>query len=516
MGGGSNELKGPDLAKGVALADLTPGVPLLGHANGESVILVRVGDEVHAIGAFCTHYGAPLAEGLVVATTVRCPWHHACFDLKTGEAVGAPALADVACYETERKGDLVQVRTKREPERRAAPPSAPSSVVIVGAGAAGAACVETLRKEGYAGPITMIGAEEPGPVDRPNLSKDYLAGNAPEEWIPLGTRERYAELRVELVANDPVQSIDTSAKKVKTQSGAIFPYDALLYAPGAEPARLPIPGADDPRVHTLRALGDSRAIIARATSGARRAVVVGASFIGLEAAASLRARGLEVHVVGREPLPLARVLGDELGRFVQKVHEDKGVRFHLNATPKSISPTAVELVDGTSLPCDLVVLGVGVKPRVSLAERAGLKVVDGVVVDELLRTSAPSVWAAGDVARHPDAWLGEPVRIEHWVVAERQGQAAARAMLGRGAPYREVPFFWSAHYDVTIAYVGHAERWDRVEVLGSLDARDAAVVYRRGGKVLAVATVNRDATSLRVEAAMQERDAVALEAALAG
>jgi NADPH-dependent 2,4-dienoyl-CoA reductase/sulfur reductase-like enzyme len=283
---------------------------------------------------------------------------------------------------------------------------------------------------------------------------------------------------------------------------------------GAEPVRLRIPGADAPNVLTLRSLADSRAIIERATSGAKRAVVIGASFIGLEVAASLVARGLEVHVVGREQLPLAHVLGAELGAFVKRVHEGRGVQFHLGVTPARIDSSSVTLSDGAELACDFVVMGVGVKPRVELAREAGLTVDGGVVVDELLRTSSPSVWAAGDVAKIVDPRSGQRVRIEHWVVAERMGQAAARAIVGRGAPYRDVPFFWSAHYDVTIAYVGHAPAFDAVEVFGSIEARDAAVAYRQDKRVLAVATINRDMTSLRVEAAMAEGDDAAIESAL--
>lgn len=505
MGSGAHELKGPDLGKGIAFAEIVPDVPLLGHANGEPVLLVRLGDEVHAIGATCTHYSGPLAEGLVVGGTVRCPWHHACFDVRTGEAHGAPALADLPCYRVERSGDLVQVRTKKNAPAKK-PASPPSSVVIVGAGAAGIACATTLRKEGYGGPITMIGAEEPGPVDRPNLSKDYLAGTAPDEWIPIGLPDG-----VELVANDPATDIDVRAKQVKTKSGRSLAYDALLYATGAEPSRLPIPGADHPHVHTLRTLADSRRIIDHAR---QKAVIVGASFIGLEAAAALLARKIEVHVVGPETVPLARVLGEQVGRFVERVHQEKGVVFHLGTTPKAIGARSVELADGTTLDCDVVVLGVGVKPRVALARAAGLAVDDGVVVDELLRTSAPSVWAAGDVARYPDPRLGESIRVEHWVVAERQGQSVARTMLGATAPYRDVPFFWSNHHDVTLAYVGHASRFDDVQIHGSLDARDAAVTYRLGGKIIAVLTINRDLTSLRVEAAMANGSAGDIEAAL--
>jgi apoptosis-inducing factor 3 len=505
MGGGPQELKGPDLAKGITFAELVPDVPLLGHANGEAVVVVRLGDEVHAIGATCSHYSAPLSDGLVVGDSIRCPWHHACFDLRTGEARGAPALGDLPCYRVERSGDLVQVKTKKDAVAKK-PASSPASVVIVGAGAAGIACATTLRKEGYAGPVTMIGAEDPGPVDRPNLSKDYLAGTAPDEWIPLGIPDG-----VELVANDPATAIDVRAKTVTTKSGRTVTYDALLYATGAEPSRLPIPGADHPHVHTLRTLADARKIIDHAR---QKAVVIGASFIGLEAAAALLARKVEVHVVGPETVPLARILGEDVGRFVKSIHEEKGVVFHLGTTPKSIGARSVELADGTTIECDVVVLGVGVKPRIALAEAAGLTIDNGVVVDELLRTSAPNVFAAGDVARYPDPRLGESIRVEHWVVAERQGQAVARTMLGATTPFRDVAFFWSNHHDVTLNYVGHASRFDEVKIHGDLDKRDAAVSYRLGGKVVAVVTINRDLASLKVEAAMQKGDPDAIEAAL--
>jgi NADPH-dependent 2,4-dienoyl-CoA reductase/sulfur reductase-like enzyme/nitrite reductase/ring-hydroxylating ferredoxin subunit len=511
----SNPLSGPDFEHGVAWDTLAEGVPLLGHAHGEAVILVRSGAEAFATGATCTHYGGPLGEGLVVGETVHCPWHHACFSLRTGEAVGAPALNPIACYEVERRDGLVSVRGKRETAPSRTPAQSPGAVVILGAGPAGAACAEVLRREGYGGPITLVGDEAPGPVDRPNLSKDYLAGTAPEEWIPLRSPEFYAEQKIDLRLGDPAVRIDTQARTVTLASGKSLAYGALVLATGAEPRRLSIPGADQPHVHLLRTLADSRAIIARA-SASKRAIVIGASFIGLEAAAALRHRGLEVDVVGDEPVPLARVLGEEIGAYVRRLHEEHGVRFHLGQTPRAIGADDVELASGARLPADLVVVGVGVAPRTALAEAAGIKTDGGIVVDERLQTNAAGVYAAGDVARYPDARSGAPVRIEHFVVAERQGQAAARAILGSAAPYRDVPFFWSQHYDVSISYVGHAADWDRLETRGSLDARDFAAFYLRGGRVLAVVTVGRDLVSLRAEAALKAGDDRALEGLMAG
>jgi NADPH-dependent 2,4-dienoyl-CoA reductase/sulfur reductase-like enzyme len=413
----------------------------------------------------------------------------------------------------QRRGNRVTVGLQRSRAEAGTPPSSPDAVVIVGAGAAGAAAAERLRRLGCRGSITLVGDEPPGPVDRPNLSKDYLAGTAPEEWIPLRPREFYDEIGVELHVGDAAVALDPARKSLTLQSGRTLSYDALLLAIGAEPVRLPIEGATQAHVFTLRALEDSRAIIA-AAGKARRTVIVGSSFIGLETAASLRARGLEVDVVSRDRLPLGRILGEELGRFVQQLHEAHGVRFHLGTSPRAIRQEGVELEDGRTLAADLVVLGVGVRPRTSLAQRAGLRVENGIVVDAFLRASAPAIWAAGDCARYPEPRLGKPVRIEHWVVAERQGQAVARDMLGLGTPFQDVPFFWSQHYDVTLAYVGHAEAWDAVEVKGNLEERDAAVVYRQGGRALAVVTVGRDRLSLAIEAALERGDHAEVEGLL--
>ncbi len=509
MGGGETKLTGPDLTEGVPQGAVPDGGVLLGHVGGEAVLIARRGPEVFAVGATCTHYGGPLAEGLMVGDEIRCPWHHACFSLRTGEPVRAPALNPVACFDVaERQGKLVVLgKRQTKPATRAA--GGPPSVVIVGAGAAGNACAEALRRDGYAGAVTMIGHEATVPVDRPNLSKDYLAGNAPEEWIPLRGEDFYREQRIDLRVGARAAAIDLAAKRVRLADGGALDYGALVLATGATPVRLPIPGADAPHVLTLRTLADSRAIIARA-AGAKRVVLVGAGFIGLEVAASLRARGLEVHVVAPDALPLARVLGERLGAFVKKVHEEHGVVFHMEATVQRIEASAVVLADGRSLPADFVVVGVGVRPDVELAQGAGLAIDRGIVVDAWLRTSAPDVWAAGDVARWPDARTGDAIRVEHWVVAERLGQIVASNVLGRSVRCDLVPFFWSAHYDVVLNYVGHAERWDRVDVSGDVDARDAAVALRRGRKTLAIVTVGRDGACLEAEAAMERGDEDAL------
>ncbi len=497
-------LTGPDLNQGIDASSLAPGGKLLGHANGESVLLVRLGDDFTAIGATCTHYGGPLAEGAIVGDTVRCPWHHACFNLRTGEALRAPALSPVACWRVERRGERVVVgeKVERDPlaptypiEHRA--PATLRNVVIVGAGAAGTAAAEMLRRCGFDGSVVVVDDDADAPYDRPNLSKDYLAGNAPEEWIPLRPPGFHAEHRIDVVRGR-VSRIDVPSRRLEVDGRDALPFDALLLATGAEPVHLNLPGEDSGPVYYLRTLTDSRRII-DAAKQAKRAVVIGGSFIGLETAASLRARDLDVHVVAPEAVPLERVMGRELGDFIRALHEEKGVQFHLGRKPARIERDAVVLDDGTRLPADLVVIGVGVRPRVQLAEQAGLAIDRGVVVNELLETSAPGIYAAGDIARWPDPHSGERIRVEHWVVAERMGQAAARNILGLSERFDDVPFFWSAHYDVSINYVGHAERWDATVVEGDAAKHDVAVRFDAAGKALALATIFRDDESLAFE-----------------
>jgi NADPH-dependent 2,4-dienoyl-CoA reductase/sulfur reductase-like enzyme/nitrite reductase/ring-hydroxylating ferredoxin subunit len=494
---------GPDLAKGVALSEFS-GATLLGHVGDQDVLLVRSGVDIFAIDAHCTHYHGPLAEGLVEGETIRCPWHHACFDVRTGEATHAPALNPLSVWNVEREGDKIIVREKRaQPKPRVkGPVDTPGRIVIVGGGAAGFAAAEMLRRQEFRGSIVMLSNDTSPPVDRPNLSKDYLAGSAPEDWLPLKPDDFYTDQGIELKLKAEVSAIDPRARSVQLGAGETIPYDRLLLATGAAPIRLPIPGVDQSHVHLLRSLDDCRAIIASA-NGARCAVVIGASFIGLEVAASLRARGIEVHVVGLEQRPMERVLGPEMGDFVRSLHEEHGVIFHLGDTVASIEGKRATLKSGSAIEADLVVIGVGVRPRLSLAEKAGLSIDRGVTVDAYLQTSAPGIYAAGDIARWPDPHSGERIRVEHWVVAQRQGQAAARNMLGHRQAFDDVPFFWSQHYDVPINYVGHAEKWDEIAVDGSIAGKDCLVRYKQGGRVLAVASIYRDIASLQAEVAME-------------
>jgi len=504
MAGEDKKPGGPDLSRGIAAADLAEGAMIAGHVGDDEVMLARRGGKPFAVSAHCTHYHGPLAEGLLVGDTVRCPWHHAHFSLHTGEAMAAPALSPLTCWQVEERDGKVLVRDKKTFPAPKATGSVSGRFIIVGGGAAGFAAAEMLRRRGFVGSIVMLSNDDATPVDRPNLSKDYLAGSAPEDWVPLRGDDWYAENKIDLKLKTEVTALDANGKELTLGDGSKLKFDRLLLATGAEPIRLDIPGVGEKHVHTLRSLADCRAIIAQAKS-AKRAVVIGASFIGLETAAALRARGIEVHVVAPEKRPLERVFGPQLGDFIRALHEEHGVKFHLEDTVTAIDGKRATLKSGGALDADLVVIGVGVRPRLTLAEKAGLAIDKGVTVNECMETSAPGIYAAGDIARWPDPISGERIRVEHWVVAERQGQIAALNMMGLRTPFNSAPFFWSQHYDVPINYVGHAEKWDTIDIEGDVMKRDCVVRYKLGGRVLAVASIYRDKESLEAGADMEKR-----------
>ena len=488
--------------RGVPSAELAEGGMLAGRVGDAAVLVARVNGALYAIGATCTHYGGPLAKGLIKDGAVRCPWHHACFSLKTGEAVGAPAIDPVDCYAVDETDGKIVVGAKLATEPAIlASPDAIKRVVIVGGGAGGFAAAEMLRRKGYAGDLVMLSADSDPPYDRPNCSKDFLEGKAQPEWMPLRDDAFYRDQKIDLRLETTVSAIDVESRTVMIEGGEIVPYDALILSTGGEPNRPPIPGLDGPNVIVLRTLADAWAL-SKAAETAKRAVVIGASFIGLEAAAALRTRGLEVHVVAPDAVPLEKVVGAEVGRWAQSVHEEKGVIFHLGREVRSYEDGLLAMDQGLPIATDLVVLGVGVKARVALAEAAGLEIDDGVVVDDRLR-AADGVYAIGDIARYPDPISGRPIRVEHWVHAERQGQHVARLIMGEDAPFTDVPFFWSKHYESAFHYDGHAEAFDPPKVDGSVADYDATVSYEKDGKLLAVVTLNRDRASLEAEAAFE-------------
>jgi NADPH-dependent 2,4-dienoyl-CoA reductase/sulfur reductase-like enzyme/nitrite reductase/ring-hydroxylating ferredoxin subunit len=499
-----NAPAGPDLTQGASAGDVAEGGMLVGHVGDEEVLVARLGGALLAVSARCTHYQGPLGEGLIVGETVRCPWHHARFCLRTGEALGAPAIDPVKVWKAEEANGVIRVSPQAAPAAapRKRTAAGPRRVVVLGGGAAGFAAAEMLRRHGFDGALTILSADLDAPYDRPNCSKDYLAGQAPAEWMPLRGDGWYADNDIDLQLNTAASSLDPAGRKVSLNDGRSYDYDALLIATGAEPVRLPLEGFAGPDAHVLRSLRDADAII-QAAGRAKRIVVVGASFIGLEAAAALRARGLEVHVAAPEAIPLAKIMGDDIGRWVRGLHEKAGVVFHLGRGVRGWSGGRLALDDGSTIEADGLLMGVGVKPRTQLAEAAGLTLDRGIVVDDRLRTSAPGVYAAGDVARFPDSRTGQAIRIEHWVHAERQGQHVARAILGDDAPFTDTPFFWSAHQDATIRYVGHAEAFDPPAVNGSLERQDAEVRFSSAGRLEAVATIGRDLRALEADVELE-------------
>ena len=499
-------IENPDFSQGIPLELLQDGGMLKGNVRGEPALVIRHGDKVFAISASCTHYGGPLGDGLLVDDTVRCPWHHACFSIRTGAVIRAPGLDPLQRWRVEQRDGMILAAEKLERVEPAVLSTVDSlaSVVIVGGGAAGYAAAATLRGEGYTGLLTIFSADEFLPCDRPNLSKGYLAGAAPDPSNLLKPAEFYKDNRINVMLNARVVKIDVANRVVELADGHRYAYDALLLATGASPVRLRIPGADLAHVHYLRGITDAHALV-EAGKSAKRAVVVGASFIGLEVASSLRARGLEVHVVGPETILMEKVLGPDVGRFLRAVHEDHGVTFHLGTTPTGIDERGVTLENGGRVDADLVVIGIGVQPKTRLAEEAGLKVDRGVLVNQYLETSEAGIYAAGDIARWPDPLSGERIRVEHFVVAERQGETAARNILGRQETFAAVPFFWTEQYDLGIAYVGHGASFDEAIVDGDLETRDCSITYCRNGEKVAVAVIHRDLAGLEAEVEFERR-----------
>ncbi len=512
MGHNDDKPGGPDLKhEGIPLGELEERQPVLGHIGDDQVAVVREGDEVFAVSSSCSHWGGPLHKGLYEEGQLHCPWHHARFSIRTGQPTSPPGMRSIGTYGVERRDGRVFVTEKRrvEPERLGVK-EAPPSIYVIGAGAAGAMAVETLRREGYEGPLALISAEGRVPYDRPNLSKDYLAGSAPESWIPLRSKKFYDKRDIELLLGRQVLNVDPGSQRLTFDDGTTREWGAVLLAPGSVPRKLDVPGSRLAHVRTLRSFADSKEIIERAGE-AERVVIVGASFIGLEVAAALTERQVEVHVVAPESSPMEKVFGREIGEMLRELHEEHGVRFHLGRSVRAITTAAVELDDVSVIKADLVVAGVGVEPAVKLAAEANLELDRGVLVDQYLQTSEPGIWAAGDIARWPDHRDDRRIRVEHWVVAQRQGQTAARNMLGHRIPFRFAPFFWTQQYDLPVNYVGHAPEWDEAEVFGSVKDRDATVAFRKGGKIHAVATIYRDVASLRIERAMERGDDDALE-----
>lgn len=366
--------------------------------------------------------------------------------------------------------------------------------VVVGANLAGGRAVETLRAEGFDGRVVLVGAEPHRPYERPPLSKEVLRGEQEPAKAYLRDEPWYAENDVELRLGTRATDLDPAGKTITLEGGERLAYDRLLLATGGRVRRLEVPGADLDGVFTLRTIDDALAIRERLSPGAPL-VVIGAGFIGAEVAASAKTIGCEVTVLEIAEVPLGRALGEEVGRVYAEIPRERGVDLRTGVGVERIEGDGrvrrVIATDGSALDAEAVVVGVGVDPETSLAEAGGLDVANGVVVDERCRTSAAEVFAAGDVASHPNPILGERIRVEHWQNAQNQGAAAARSMLGAGEPFAEVPWFWSDQFDVNLQMAGHPTRWDRLAFRGDVAARSFSIFYLRDGVVVAVLGVNR-------------------------
>jgi len=476
------------------------------------VLLARVDGKCYALAAHCTHYGAPLAEGALVGDRIICPWHHACFHAATGDMLEPPALDSLPSFPVRIEGDDIRVELPADPPDRRTPLMAvpdensdPRIFVIIGAGAGGYTAAQTLREDGFAGRIVMVTREDRAPYDRPNLSKDYLQGHAESEWMPLRPDDFYELHGIEILRSRSVQSIDARTREIMLAGGETLRYDSLLIATGGTPRTLDLPGSDLKNIFVLRSFDSADEIITAAES-AQNVAVIGASFIGMEAAASLRQRGKSVTVIAPDRVPFEKIFGPEIGAMFRRVHESNGVAFRLGESVKGFTGSekveGVQLASGETIAADLVVVGVGVRPATEILNGFELHK-DGGVIADLNLSIGPDIYAAGDIVHFPDASKSETTRIEHWRTAEQQGRVAAHNMAGKSTEFAAVPFFWTTQFDATLNYVGHAKDWDEIIVDGDINAKDFLAYFAKDGRVRAIAGMNRDRDLARLEESLR-------------
>ncbi|MEH2445243.1 MAG: FAD-dependent oxidoreductase [Nostoc sp.] len=497
-------------------------------AVGETeILLTRLDGKFHAVGAHCSHYKAPLAEGVLSGHHVVCPWHNAYFDVRTGDQLEPPGLDSLACYQVRIEGEnvIVSIPEKttglRSPAMAQFNPDADGrTFVILGAGAAGVHAAETLRVAGYQGRIVMITQDDRLPYDRTKLSKDYFIGETSSEEMPLRSPDFYKEHAIEVLLNKRVEQVQTTAKAITFSdsnagtSGDSLNYDALLVATGGKPIQLDIPGADLQNILTLRSFDDTDRILTLSKQK-KQAVVIGSSFIGMETAAGLSQHGLQVTVVSPDSVPFKKILGEEIGKIFQQVHQENGVSFKLGRKAVQFEGSdqveAVILDNGDRLKADIVIVGIGVQPATDFLEGIDLYPKDGsVVVDEYLR-AADGIYAAGDIARYPDWRTSESLRVEHWRVAAQQGRIAAHNMAGKAVKFRGLPLFWTMQFKFPLRYIGHAQSWDELIVDGDLQKQEFIAYYVKNNQVLAVATSHKDTETAAISELMRLNQTLTVE-----
>ena len=494
--------------------DLSVGEMRQFSANKKEILLARVSEEKFvATAAKCSHYGAPLEKGVLCGDRVVCPWHNACFSVASGEQLEPPGRDNLASYAvqvedgsvyvdlTDGEDHVVPQMTEQNTERDG------RRFVIVGGGAAGMAAAGRLREKGFEGEIVVLSAESELPYDRTKLSKAALQSDEFDGPDLLRSPEFYTQHGIDIKTNATVSKVDVQAQTVTYADGETLEYDALLIATGGKVRSLPIDNSDQPNVFTIRKAQDTQKIV-EAAKTAQKVVVIGSGFIGMEAASSLRQKGLEVTVVAPNEVPFEKVLGEQVGKLFQQVHESQGVTFRLGRKATALKGRdrveSVELDNGETLPTDIVIVGIGVSPATAFVDGLATDKEDNSVLVNQYLQAAPGVYAAGDIAQFPHFITGQPTRIEHWRLAMQHGRVAAQNMMQDVAlgeetitsddmlPFKAVPFFWSGQFDMKLRYVGHSENYDDVAIQGSLDDKTFLAFYTENETVMAVAGVGRD------------------------
>ena len=462
--------------------------------EGVEILITKIDGKFYAMDAHCTHYGAPLEEGVLCDGVIICPRHHACFNARTGDLMEPPAMNSLRNYEVKITGDEVIVNIPEKPEPGRVPGMVKQDTktdkrifIILGAGAAGNAAAQALREGGFKGYIIMITQENHLPYDRPNLSKAYLSGEAPAEWMPLRSDDFFKENGIEMLFNKKIKEVDIVKKEILTDKSEKFIFDKLLLATGGVPRKLNIPGSDLKNIFYLRSFDDSDKII-QAAKSAEKVVVIGASFIGMETAFSLSERKLDVTVIGPKKVPFENVFGREIGMLFKKAHEEHGVKFKLDAAISKFegkdNVEAIVLENGEKIKTDLVVIGIGVKPATDFIKGIELQKDGGIKVNEFLQVN-DNIYAAGDIAQFPDLYSGQSIRIEHWRTAEQQGRIVGFNMAGKKTPFKGIPFFWTEQAGLDLKYAGHAKHWDSIYTQGDISSKNFISFFIKDGKVVA-------------------------------
>ncbi|GAB4377959.1 MAG: FAD-dependent oxidoreductase [Calditrichia bacterium] len=484
-----------------SLQDLDDGQMKTVKVGETEILLSRVDGKYYAVGAHCTHYGADLSEGVLSGERVLCPWHHAAFSAKTGDLLEPPARDALPCFEVEIEGNDVYVRLPAKVEAHRIPTMVRENhhndkrvFVILGAGAAGNAAAQALRENGFEGRILMITQENRAPYDRPNLSKDYLQGEAEKEWMPLRPQSFYEEYGIHLLMRKRISQIDISRNQITFEDQSTLTYDKLLIATGGSPKKPIIPGMALKNIFTLRSYDDAERIV-QASKRATQVAIMGASFIGMETAHSLRHRRLQVTVIAPESVPFERFFGREIGELFLSRHQQNGIQFKLGHSVERLDGKdrveAVVLDNGEKVKTDMVIIGIGIQPATDFITGLNLEPDGSVRVDEYFR-AAENVYAAGDIARFRDWRGGDYWRIEHWRTAEQQGRIAGANMAGKEQQYRGIPFFWTTQADMHFRYVGHTRDWDEIIYQGRVADKNFLAFYVKNNEVVAVAGINRD------------------------